>query len=124
MAKNGCPARLLLNPKPDYVWFPQPAAHFTPEPFQANQALIDLPGRIAKKKNATPAQTAVYGPIKCPGSTLPVSGLNIFTLLQTGLHDDPSPRERFGCANFSETCFHNLSFGLIRRKFSAGWIRD
>jgi aryl-alcohol dehydrogenase-like predicted oxidoreductase len=32
---------------------------FTPEALQANQALIDLLGRIAKKKNATPAQIAL-----------------------------------------------------------------
>ena len=32
---------------------------FTPEALQANQALIDLFGRIAKKKNATPAQIAL-----------------------------------------------------------------
>ena len=32
---------------------------FTPEALQANQALIDLLGRIAKNKNATPAQIAL-----------------------------------------------------------------
>jgi aryl-alcohol dehydrogenase-like predicted oxidoreductase len=32
---------------------------FTPEALKANQALIDLLGRIAKKKNATPAQIAL-----------------------------------------------------------------
>jgi aryl-alcohol dehydrogenase-like predicted oxidoreductase len=32
---------------------------FTPEALQANQALIDLLSRIAKKKNATPAQIAL-----------------------------------------------------------------
>jgi aryl-alcohol dehydrogenase-like predicted oxidoreductase len=32
---------------------------FTPEAMKANQALVDLPGRIAKKKNATPAQIAI-----------------------------------------------------------------
>jgi aryl-alcohol dehydrogenase-like predicted oxidoreductase len=29
------------------------------EAMKANQALVDLPGRIAKKKNATPAQIAI-----------------------------------------------------------------
>ena len=32
---------------------------FTPEAMKANQALVDLLGRIAKKKNATPAQIAL-----------------------------------------------------------------
>ena len=32
---------------------------FTPEAMKANQALVDLLGRIAKKKNATPAQIAI-----------------------------------------------------------------
>jgi aryl-alcohol dehydrogenase-like predicted oxidoreductase len=36
-------------------WLPR----FTPEALKANQALIDLLGQIAKKKNATPAQIAL-----------------------------------------------------------------
>jgi aryl-alcohol dehydrogenase-like predicted oxidoreductase len=32
---------------------------FTPEAMKANQALVDLLGQIAKKKNATPAQIAI-----------------------------------------------------------------
>ena len=32
---------------------------FTPEAMKANQALVNLLGRIAKKKNATPAQIAI-----------------------------------------------------------------
>src|SRR6476660_507619 len=32
---------------------------FTPEAMKANQALVDLLGRIAKEKNATPAQIAI-----------------------------------------------------------------
>jgi aryl-alcohol dehydrogenase-like predicted oxidoreductase len=32
---------------------------FTPEALKANQTLIDLLGKIAKKKNATPAQIAL-----------------------------------------------------------------
>jgi aryl-alcohol dehydrogenase-like predicted oxidoreductase len=32
---------------------------FTPEAMKANQALVDLLGRLAKKKNATPAQIAI-----------------------------------------------------------------
>jgi len=32
---------------------------FTPETLKANQALIDLPGQIAKRKKATPAQIAL-----------------------------------------------------------------
>ena len=32
---------------------------FTPEAMKANQALVDLLGRIAERKNATPAQIAL-----------------------------------------------------------------
>jgi aryl-alcohol dehydrogenase-like predicted oxidoreductase len=40
---------------------------FTPEALKANQALIDLLGAIAKRKNATPAQKPWIVPI--PGTT-------------------------------------------------------
>ena len=32
---------------------------FTPEALEANQALVDLPGEVAGRKNATPAQIAL-----------------------------------------------------------------
>ena len=39
--------------------FPQHVPRFTPEALKANQALVDLLGRIAKRKKATPAQIAL-----------------------------------------------------------------
>ena len=39
--------------------FRQTLPRFTPEARQANQALVDLLGRMAKRKNATPAQIAL-----------------------------------------------------------------
>lgn len=33
--------------------------HFTPEALKANQALIDLLGKVAKQRNASPAQIAL-----------------------------------------------------------------
>ncbi len=43
----------------DHSDFRSRLPRFTPEALKANQALIDLLGQIAKKKNATPAQIAL-----------------------------------------------------------------
>src|SRR5271169_2499179 len=47
------------NTKFDNTDFRSTLPRFTPEALKANQALIDLLGRIAKRKNATPAQIAL-----------------------------------------------------------------
>ena len=47
------------NTKLDSTDFRSTLPRFTPEAMKANQALIDLLGQIAKKKNATPAQIAL-----------------------------------------------------------------
>jgi aryl-alcohol dehydrogenase-like predicted oxidoreductase len=47
------------NQRPPFAdvrsWFPR----FTPEAMKANQPLVDLLGRIAARKNATPAEIAL-----------------------------------------------------------------
>jgi aryl-alcohol dehydrogenase-like predicted oxidoreductase len=47
------------NTKLDSTDFRSTLPRFTPEAMKANQALVDLLGTIAKKKNATPAQIAL-----------------------------------------------------------------
>ena len=47
------------NTKFDSTDFRSTLPRFTPEALKANQALIDLLGSIAKRKNATPAQIAL-----------------------------------------------------------------
>lgn len=47
------------NTKLDSTDFRSTLPRFTPEAMKANQALIDLLGTIAKRKNATPAQIAL-----------------------------------------------------------------
>ena len=50
---------MSANTKFDKSDFRSLLPRFTPEALQANQALIDLLGSIAKRKNATPAQIAL-----------------------------------------------------------------
>jgi aryl-alcohol dehydrogenase-like predicted oxidoreductase len=47
---------------------------FTPEALKANQALIDLLGRIAKRKKATPAQIALAWLLAQKGWIVPIPG--------------------------------------------------
>src|SRR5207244_7933278 len=47
------------NTKLDSTDFRSSLPRFTPEAMQANQALIDLLGRIARRKKATPGQIAL-----------------------------------------------------------------
>lgn len=47
------------NPELDSTDFRSTLPRFTPEAMKANQALVDLLGSIAERKNATPAQVAL-----------------------------------------------------------------
>jgi len=47
------------NTKLDSTDFRSTLPRFTPEAMKTNQALVDLLGRIARRKNATPAQIAL-----------------------------------------------------------------
>jgi aryl-alcohol dehydrogenase-like predicted oxidoreductase len=66
---------------------------FTPEAMKANQALIDRLGRIAKKKNATPAQIAIAWLLGQKPWIVPIPGT-------TKLH---RLEENLGAANFELT---------------------
>src|SRR5271163_105423 len=59
LGKGFLTGKLDKNAKFDSTDFRSTLPRFTPEALQANQALIDLLGGIAKRKNATPAQVAL-----------------------------------------------------------------
>jgi aryl-alcohol dehydrogenase-like predicted oxidoreductase len=59
LGKGFLTGKIDENVKFDSSDFRSTLPRFTPEALKANQALIDLLGRIAKRKNATPAQIAL-----------------------------------------------------------------
>src|ERR1700726_2232063 len=59
LGKGFLTGKIDENAKFDSSDFRSTLPRFTPEALKVNQALIDLLGRIAKRKNATPAQIAL-----------------------------------------------------------------
>jgi aryl-alcohol dehydrogenase-like predicted oxidoreductase len=59
LGKGFLTGKIDENSKFDSSDFRSTLPRFTPEALKVNQALIDLLGRIAKRKNATPAQIAL-----------------------------------------------------------------
>jgi len=59
LGKGFLTGKIDENAKFDSTDFRSKLPRFTPEALKANQALIELLGRIAKRKNATPAQIAL-----------------------------------------------------------------
>jgi aryl-alcohol dehydrogenase-like predicted oxidoreductase len=59
LGKGFLTGKIDENAKFDSSDFRSTLPRFAPEALQANQAVIDLLGRIAKRKNATPAQIAL-----------------------------------------------------------------
>jgi aryl-alcohol dehydrogenase-like predicted oxidoreductase len=59
LGKGFLTGKIDENAKFDSSDFRSTLPRFTPDALKANQALIDLLGRIAKKKKATPAQIAL-----------------------------------------------------------------
>jgi aryl-alcohol dehydrogenase-like predicted oxidoreductase len=59
LGKGFLTGKIGENAKFDSTDFRSTLPRFTPEALKANQALIDLLGRIAQRKNATPAQIAL-----------------------------------------------------------------
>jgi aryl-alcohol dehydrogenase-like predicted oxidoreductase len=79
---------------------------FTPEAMKANQALVDLLGRIAKKKKATPAQIAIAWLLGQKPWIVPIPGTTKFHRLE----------ENLGAANVELT---GEDFAEIERAASA-----
>src|ERR1700716_1865584 len=59
LGKGFLTGKMDENTKLDSTDFRSTLPRFTPEAMKANQALIDLLGKIARRKNATPAQIAL-----------------------------------------------------------------
>lgn len=59
LGKGFLTGKMNENTKFDSTDFRNILPRFTPEALKANQALIDLLGKVAKQKNATPAQIAL-----------------------------------------------------------------
>ncbi len=58
---------------------------FTPEALKANQSLIDLLGKVAKKKNATPAQIALAWLLAQKPWIMPIPGTTKLNRLQENI---------------------------------------
>ncbi|MCU1268920.1 MAG: pyridoxine 4-dehydrogenase [Acidobacteriaceae bacterium] len=58
---------------------------FTPEALKTNQALIDLLGRIAKRKNATPAQIALAWVLAQKPWIVPIPGTTKLNRLEENI---------------------------------------
>lgn len=63
-------------------WFPR----FTPEAMKANQALVDLLARVAKTKQATPAQIALAWLLAQKAWIVPIPGTRRLHRLEENLH--------------------------------------
>jgi aryl-alcohol dehydrogenase-like predicted oxidoreductase len=59
LGKGFLTGKMNENTKFDSTDFRSTLPRFTPEALKANQALVDLLGKVAKRKNATPAQIAL-----------------------------------------------------------------
>jgi aryl-alcohol dehydrogenase-like predicted oxidoreductase len=74
LGKGFLSGKIDENAKFDSSDFRSTLPRFTPEALKTNQALIDLLGRIAKRKNATPAQIALAWVLAQKPSIVPIPG--------------------------------------------------
>jgi aryl-alcohol dehydrogenase-like predicted oxidoreductase len=74
LGKGFLTGKIGENAKFDSSDFRSTLPRFTPEALKANQALIDLLGRIAKRKNATPAQIALAWLLAQKAWIVPIPG--------------------------------------------------
>ena len=73
------------NAKFDSSDFRSTLPRFTPEALKVNQALIDLLGRIAKRKNATPAQIALAWLLAQESWIVPIPGTTKLSRLEENI---------------------------------------
>jgi aryl-alcohol dehydrogenase-like predicted oxidoreductase len=82
LGKGFLTGKIDENAKFDSSDFRSTLPRFTPEALKANQALIDLLGRIAKRKNATPAQIALAWLLAQKSWIVPIPGTTKLTRLE------------------------------------------
>ena len=85
LGKGFLTGKIDENAKFDSSDFRSTLPRFTPEALKANQALIDLLGRIAKRKNATPAQIALARVLAQKPWIVPIPGTTKVNRLQENM---------------------------------------
>ena len=74
LGKGYLTGKMNENTKFDTTDFRNTLPRFTPDALKANQALIDLLGKVAAQKNATPAQIAIAWPLAQKTWIVPIPG--------------------------------------------------
>ncbi len=85
LGKGFLTGKIDENAKFDGTDFRSTLPRFTPEALKANQALIDLLGRIAKRKNATPAQIALAWLLAQKPWIVPIPGTTKLSRLEENI---------------------------------------
>jgi aryl-alcohol dehydrogenase-like predicted oxidoreductase len=85
LGKGFLTGKIDENAKFDSSDFRSTLPRFTPEALKVNQALIDLLGRIAKRKNATPAQIALAWLLAQKSWIAPIPGTTKLSRLEENL---------------------------------------
>jgi aryl-alcohol dehydrogenase-like predicted oxidoreductase len=82
LGKGFLTGKIDENAKFDSSDFRSTLPRFTPEALKTNQALVDLLGRIAERKNATPAQIALAWLLAQKPWMVPIPGTTKLTRLE------------------------------------------
>src|SRR6202790_391950 len=85
LGKGFLTGKIDENAKFDSTDFRSTLPRFTPEALKVNQALIDLLGRIAKRKNATPAQIALAWLLAQQPWIVPIPGTTKLSRLEENI---------------------------------------
>jgi aryl-alcohol dehydrogenase-like predicted oxidoreductase len=85
LGKGFLTGKIDENAKFDSTDFRSSLPRFTPEALKANHALIDLLGRIAKRKNATPAQIALAWLLAQKPWIVPIPGTTKLSRLEENI---------------------------------------
>ena len=85
LGKGFLTGKMNENTKFDSTDFRNILPRFTPEALKANQALIDLLGKVAKQKNATPAQIALAWLLSQKPWIVPIPGTTKLNRLEENI---------------------------------------
>ncbi len=85
LGKGFLTGKIGENAKFESTDFRSTLPRFTPEALKANQAVIDLLGRIAKRKNATPAQIALAWLLAQKPWIVPIPGTTKLSRLEENI---------------------------------------
>jgi len=85
LGKGFLTGKIDENAKFESTDFRSTLPRFTPEALKTNQALIDLLGRIAKRKNATPAQIALAWLLEQKPWIVPIPGTTKLNRLEENI---------------------------------------